>query len=170
MLLLRQLLGLCLLRVGPEALPGHWRLPLWLALAYILSGGLMFMQDDGLAVGMAQAAMDATLLAGFVWVTLKMRAHPERFIQTYAALLGISLVFTLVSWPIFEALPDEFGNEWSWAQIALLGVVLWSLVAQGQVLRRALDVGAGVGLLLVFVYFMFSSLLIAAVFSGSAPA
>jgi hypothetical protein len=44
------------------------------------------------------------------------------------------------------------------------------LIAQGQVLRRALAVGAGVGLLLVFSYLIVSSLLIATLFSGSAPA
>ncbi|MEW5839102.1 MAG: hypothetical protein AB1717_09745 [Pseudomonadota bacterium] len=169
MVLLRQLLGLCLLRVGPEDLPADTRLLGGLLLAYLFSGGLMFMQEDGFVVGAAQAGMDAAMLAGFVWVALKLREHPARFIQTYAALLGISLVFTLLSWPIFNALPEEFGNEWSAAQIALLLALLWSLVAQGQVLRRALETSAGVGLLLIFVYFMLSSLMIAAIFSGSAP-
>jgi hypothetical protein len=169
--LLRQLIELCLLRIGPEDLPGDARLPWVLAAGYVLSGGLMFMADEGFAVGMAQAAVDAALLAGFVWGALKVREHPERFNQTYAALMGISLVISLLSWPLLGAMPSEWAaNELHPAQIALLAVLLWSLIAQGQVLRRALDVSAGMGLLLVFVYFMLSSLLIAAVFSGSAPA
>ena len=60
-------------------------------------------------------------------------------------------------------------NELHPAQIGLLALLLWSLVAQGQILRRALEVSAGMGLLLVFVYFMLSSLTIAAIFSGGAP-
>ena len=167
MLFLRQILGLCLLRVGPEDLPANTRLLTGLLLAYLLSGGLMFMQEDGWLVGVAQAALDAALLAGFVWLALKVREHPARFTQTYMALIGISLVFTLISWPIFNALPQEFGTQWSPAQIALLLALLWSLVAQGQVLRRALEVGAGVGLALAFSYFLLSSLTIAAVFMGS---
>jgi len=169
--LLRQLIELCLLRIGPADLPGDARLPWVLAAGYVLSSGLLFMAEEGFALGMAQAAVDAALLAGFVWGALKLREHPERFNQTYAALMGISLVISLLSWPVLGAVPSEWAaNELHPAQIALLVVLLWSLIAQGQVLRRALDMSAGMGLLLVFVYFMLSSLLIAAVFSGSAPA
>jgi hypothetical protein len=171
MLLLRQLIALCLLRIGPEDLPGNARLPWLLAAGYALSGGLMFMADEGFAVGMAQAAVDAALLAGFVWGALKVREHPERFTQTYAAMVGISLVISLLSWPVMSAAPSEVvANELHPAQIGLLALLVWSLIAQGQVLRRALDASAGVGLLLVFLYFMVSSLVIAALFSGSAPA
>ncbi len=168
--LLRQLIQLCLLRIGPEDLPGDARLPWVLAAGYVLSGGLLFMAKEGFASGMMRAALDAALLAGFVWGALKMREYPERFNQTYAALLGISLVMTLLSWPVFNAVPDEMvADKLHPAQIGMLALLLWSLIAQGQVVRRALDVNAGMGLLLVFVYFMLSSLTIAVIFSGSAP-
>ena len=169
--LLRQLIQLCLLRIGPEDLPGDARLPWVLAAGYVLSGGLLFMAEEGFASGMMQAALDAALLAGFVWAALKMREHPARFNQTYAALMGVSLVISLLSWPLLSAVPTEVAaaNELHPAQIGLLALLLWSLVAQGQILRRALEVSAGMGLLLVFVYFMLSSLTIAAIFSGSAP-
>jgi drug/metabolite transporter superfamily protein YnfA len=171
MLLLRQLIALCLLRIGPQDLPGNPRLLWILAASYILSGGLMFMDKDGFATGMMQAALDAVLLAGFVWVALRVREHPERFNQTYAAMMGINLVITLLSWPVVSAAPIEVvANELHPAQIGLLALLVWNLIAQGQVLRRALDTSAGVGLLLVFIYFMLSSLTIAALFSGSAPA
>ena len=169
--LLRQLLELCLLRIGPEDLPGDARLPWVLAAGYVLSSGLMFMAEDGFVIGMAQAAVDAALLAGFVFGALKMREHSERFNQTYAAMVGISVVISLLSWPVFSAVPTELGsNELHPAQIGLLVLLMWSLIAQGQVLRRALETSAGMGLLLVFVYFMVSSLTIASLFAGSAPA
>jgi len=169
--LLRQLIELWILRIGPEDLPGDARLPWVLAAGYVLSSGLLFMAEEGFALGMGQAAVDAALLAGFVWVALKVREHPERFNQTYAALLGISLVISLLSWPLLGAMPSEWAaNELHPAQMGLLALLVWSLIAQGQALRRALDVSAGMGLLLVFVYFMLSSLSIAALFSGSAPA
>ena len=169
--LLRQLLELCLLRIGPEDLPGDARLPWVLAAGYVLSSGLMFMAEDGFAIGMAQAAVDAALLAGFVFGALKMREHPERFNQTYAAMVGISLVISLLSWPVFSAVPTELvANELHPAQIGLLVLLMWSLIAQGQALRRALETSAGMGLLLVFVYFMVSSLTIASLFAGSAQA
>jgi len=60
--LLRQLFELCFLRIGPEDLPGDARLPWVLAAGYVLSGGLVLMADEGFAVGMAQAAVDAALL------------------------------------------------------------------------------------------------------------
>lgn len=174
--LLRQLIELCLLRIGPEDLPGDARLPWLLAAGYAFSGGLIFMQEDGFVAGMMQAALDALMLAGFVWVALRVREHPERFTQTYAAMVGVSLVISLLSWPVISMAPTEvWANELHPAQIGLLALLVWSLIAQGQVLRRALETSAGVGLLLVFLYFMVSSLTIASLFSagltsGGAPA
>lgn len=164
MQLLRQILGLCVLRTSPEDLPADPRLAWVLAAAYLLAGGLIFMSEDGFLQGMAQAAVDALLLAAFVWLVLRWREFPERFVQTYTAMLGVSLVFTLVSWPLLEAMPEELGAEMSLPQVGLLLVLLWNLIAQGQVLRRALEIGAGAGLGLAFLFFLLSSLSIAVLF------
>ncbi|MEW6444828.1 MAG: hypothetical protein AB1479_02170 [Pseudomonadota bacterium] len=165
----RQLLDLCLLRVGPQELPGDARLPLWLALAYVLVGGIVLSAENGFGEGMAQAALDAALLAVFVLSILRVRERPQRFNQTYAALMGINLVIALVSWPLLVISTDQVAATLSPAQMGLLAVLVWNLIAQGQVLRSALDTSAGVGLLLAFVYFLLTSLLLVALFPGEAP-
>ena len=148
---LQHLLAITLLRAGPQDLPAHSSLPLWLTAAYVLVGGLMGASDEGFAISAMQAGVDALLLAVFSFGVLKLRDFPQRFNQTYAALVGISLLFTLLSWPLLGALPDALSNQLSLAQIGLLVIVLWNLVALGQVLRSALEVGAGVGLVLAVV-------------------
>ena len=96
---------------------------------------------------------------------------PRRFIQTYAALLGVNLLLALLSWPLFAMAPmDPAATTLSAAQIGLLVVLLWTLIAQGQVLRSALELGAGLGLLLAFTYFIVASLIIVAVCPSGAPA
>ncbi|MEW6765819.1 MAG: hypothetical protein AB1344_08555 [Pseudomonadota bacterium] len=168
---LRQLFHLCLLRGGPQDLPGDPRLPLWLAAGYALVGGMVLFSEVGFAEGMAQAALDAVLLAGFTWLVLRFKDFPERFNQTYAALVGINLVIALLSWPLFAMAPAEVAaNGLSPAQIGLLVVLLWNLVAQGQVLRSAIESSAGLGLFLAFIYFLLASLTLAVLFPGESPA
>ncbi|MGK0674626.1 MAG: hypothetical protein ABWU16_08220 [Halothiobacillaceae bacterium] len=169
--LLHQFLAICLLRAGPQDLPVHPRLPIGLAGAYVLVGGMVLASQLSFAEGAAQAGLDALLLAAFVWGVLRFRGFPERFIQTYAALLGVNLLLTLLSWPLFAMAPlDPASTRLSAAQVGLLLVLLWTLIAQGQIWRSALEVGAGLGLLLAFAYFMVASLIIAAVFPAAAPA
>ncbi len=167
---LRQLFNLCLLRAGPQDLPGDPRLPLWLAGGYAMVGGLVLSSEVSFGEGVAQAALDAVLLAAFAWLVLRVRERPERFNQTYAALVGINLVIALLSWPLFAMAPGEVGATLSPAQLGLLAVLVWNLIAQGQALRSALDTSAGIGLLLAFVYFLLASLLLAAVFPSEASA
>ncbi len=168
---LHQLFAICLLRAGPQDLPVDPRLPVWLAGAYALVGGMVLSSRLSFAEGVAQAGLDALLLAAFAWGVLRFRGFPERFIQTYAALLGVNLLLALLSWPLFAMAPlDPAATQLSAAQIGLLVALLWTLIAQGQVLRSALELGAGLGLLLAFAYFIAASLIIAAVFPAGAPA
>lgn len=168
---LQQLLAIALLRAGPQDLPADPQLPLGLAAAYALVGGMVLSAELGFGLGMAQAGLDALLLAGFTLGVLKVRGYPERFLQTYTALLGVNLLLALLSWPLIGLTPIEpEAARLSLAQIGLLVALLWSLVAQGQVLRTALETGAGVGLLLAFVYFLVASLVLANVFPAGASA
>lgn len=168
---LHQIFAICLLRAGPQDLPADSRLPIWLAAAYVVVGGLVLSSEVGFGEGAAQAGLDALLLAGFTWALLRFRGFSERFNQTYAALVGINLLLALLSWPLFAMAPmDPAATQLNFAQIGLLLALLWTLIAQGQVLRSALELGAGLGLLLAFVYFILASLVIAAAFPGGAPA
>lgn len=167
---LQQLLAIAVLRAGPQDLPVDPRLPIWLAGAYALLGGVVLSPQLSFAEGVAQAGLDAVLLAAFAWGVLRFRGFRERFIQTYAALLGVSLVLTLLSWPLLAMAPlDPEAANWGAAQVGLLLALLWSLIAQGQILRSALEVGAGLGLLLAFAYFIVASLIIAAMFPAGSP-
>lgn len=162
---IHQLFAICLLRAGPQDLPGDPRLPVWLSAAYAVVGGMVLAPEVGFAEGAAQAGLDALLLAGFNWALLRVREAPERFNQTYAALVGINLLLSLLSWPLFAMAPmGPTSTQLSFAQVGLVIALLWTMIAQGQVIRSAIESTAGVGLLLAFVYFLLASLVIAAVF------
>ncbi len=167
---LQQLFAICLLRAGPQDLPADARLPLWLAAAYVVVGGWVLSSELGFGVGAAQAGADALLLAAFTWALLRFRGFSSRFNQTYAALVGINLLLALLSWPLFAMAPmDPAATPLSLPQIGLVVALLWTMIAQGQVIRSAIETTAGIGLLLAFVYFILASLFIAAVFpSGGA--
>lgn len=167
---LRQLFAICLLRAGPQDLPADPRLALGLVGAYALVGGMALSTQQGFAAGAAQAGLDALLLAAFTYTVLRVREFPHRYLQTYAALMGINLLLALLSWPLLALGPiDPQATRMGASQIGLLIVLLWTLIAQGQVLRTALEVAAGWGLLLAFIYFLLASLIIAAAFPAGAP-
>lgn len=100
------------------------------------------------------AVMDTLMLMGFAWAALWIKDLPERRVQTMTALAGTGVFFQSVALPI-NYLLIQFGEEVGFLSSAivllLLGIVIWSIVVIGHIMRHALDVsfptGAGAALL-----------------------
>lgn len=122
----------------------------------------------GLASSLGASALDAAVLAVFIMLVLRFRAHPERFIQTLTAAMGIGAVISAIGLPLQWMLPADPLEAGGAAQVALLllqVLSLWVLVALGHVLRHALDTLLPLGIGLAFVYTLISGTLILALFS-----
>ncbi len=143
---------LTLLRATPGDMP--WSPALMLVLLTVC-GGLNIAARLWLTGYPPLVALGGTALGLLVWslllaALLRFKSVPERFVQTFSALLGIDLVMTCLS-----ALPLA-AVRLAGAELALIGVLqglflfffAWDMLAKGAVYREALNIGPTLGNLL----------------------
>lgn len=153
--LLMELVGILRLQRGPQDLPGTTgALAAAIAVSCVLSlVALGIMGNDNPALQIAVAA-GFTLL--FVGVALQLRKLGNRFVQTATALFGTDALLTLIALPATMGL-DRSSEEISpLAALWLLGVLLWTLMVVGHILRNALDLPLVGGVLAALVYLFLS--------------
>lgn len=182
-------LKLLLFRAGPQDFPYDPRLTGWLvplaALVNYFVLGLVLspMVAAAISVAVVMALSVATR------VFLRTRGMEARFMQTYHALLAVSIPMTLLlMWPFSEIAPElqklsqvEPGPADTmpqlqvpgWAALTMNLLNLWNYLVNAHIFRNAGNLGRGGGLIvallvalgvLMFV-FMFASF-IAAIFGG----
>ena len=90
-------LDIVLWRRGPQDLPAS-RFLVWMtAVAYVgVSAIQMAVTGETGLAWFVFLVMDPLLLTGCVWLMLKLYGHPERFLQTAAAVLGTGALLALV--------------------------------------------------------------------------
>jgi hypothetical protein len=143
---------LTLLRATPGDVP--WS-PALLLVLLAACGGLNIAARLWLTGHPPMVALGGTFLGLLLWslvlaALMRFKGVPERFVQTFSALLGIDLVMTCLS-----ALPLA-AVRLAGAEAALLGVLqglflfffAWDMLAKGAVYREALKVGPTLGNLL----------------------
>lgn len=153
--LLMTLVGVLRLQNGPQDLPGtSGALAATIVVSFALSLiALGIMGNDNPALQIAVAA-GFTLL--FVGVALQLRRMGNRFMQTATALFGTDALLTLIALPATAGL-DRTAEEISpLAAVWLLGVLFWTLVVVGHILRNALDLPLIGGVLAALLYLFLS--------------
>jgi hypothetical protein len=104
---------------------------------------------DGLTA-LAITVLDLGLLVGFVFLVLRVRGTLVRYQQTLSAMAGVGVVFGWLALPVLlmasqDPVPAVAGLLW-------LGLLFWSLGVNAHILRHALDVPFGFGLVLATLY------------------
>jgi hypothetical protein len=155
--LLRLLLDLLRLRIGPQDLP--WSVPLARALVVL---SLAFDLATTVLLGAGSAALprlllSALLLLGVPWLLLAWRGRGGRYVQTLTALAGTGLLFKLAMLPLALAIADlplpQTPEQLAPAQVlvgwATLALLSWRIVVNAHIYRHALDLRFGWSVLLV---------------------
>ena len=176
--LLRLLWDLCRLRIGPQDLPYSVGLARALVLSS-LSVDLLYAALLGAGEALLPRLLLSTLvLLGAPWLLLAWRSRQPRYVQTLSALAGSGLLFKLAMLPLALAIlgqpvpstPEQLAPAQvlvGWLTLALLS---WRLVVTGHVLRHALDLRLGLGVLLALSVFALELLLAQWLLGGSAAA
>lgn len=158
--LLSLLVGLCLLRVGPQDLPYSPRLSyLLVALAALLGAG--YAAAVGIDGSAPRLLLSLLFLLLLPWLLLGWRQRRPRYPQTLAALAGSDALFTTLFLPVAllaqSAGPVAPQAELAPAQVALGWLVLalfgWKLLVNGHILRHALDLPQAIGVMLALGWF-----------------
>lgn len=150
--LIRTLTGIVLLRLGPDSLPRS------LFLTGLLFVAMMVTSFTSLALSggwrpwsLAFFALSLGLSLGAYTLALRLRGHGERIPQTFAALFGASVLISVAEMPLLATgTLDATGQG---AAIVLLALIAWSVLVDGHVLARALEVPLLGGTLLALAVF-----------------
>ena len=167
--LVRFFIQLCFLRARPQDLPASQALLGLVAAVNVLIGTLLVTPALGNPFTALQASLlDTAILAGFVWLLLRFRSHPGRFLQAATAAIGVSAVIAAASIPLQWMLPTDTTEGVTAAaetvSLALLLLIVWLQVALGHVLRHALDTSLMLGIGLAFLYSVVSGAVIQSLF------
>lgn len=154
--------GLCLLRRGPQDLPGSTAFAtfaIWVHLFTAVLSALLASPDSRpLLVYMSSAILSVALWAGLIWVLLWVRGFANRFNQTLSACMLTQVPFIILQAILLllfqdglQAMVDNRPEEVPSALIVFaLALVLWQLAVLGNIFGRALDVDRLLATLLAF--------------------
>ena len=155
---LQKLLALMILKAAPQDLPYSKQIVALFAAAYIFSG-LAVLQttlnpDDmfaGLLLGLAIHVV-------FTYSILRALNRGARLVQTLSAILGVGILFNLLSWPMLSVFADETSAESLKASMSLLFLLLisWEVLVKAHIFRHALEIKMFSALALSFSLFFIS--------------
>lgn len=158
--LLSRLVGILLLRNGPQDLPAGPG-PLTLAMTlYVLATALSLSLGEGRENPMLTLALAVFLPLILVRIVLGLRGRPARWGQTVSALFGTSGLLSIVSLPMAAAAgtePDAL------LTIVSLVVFFWSFAVDGHIWRHALGVSFAAGLAVAVILFALSIYIITSI-------
>ena len=163
---------ICLLRLGPQDLPAS---PVLLGLAVAAHAGLGTLVAALYYPTLTAIAVSVTgtaLIGVLAWALLSARGRLERFSQTYAAFAGTGAVLEAIALPLATLLEtrDPPGTAPSTAGVLLtlawLGLLVWSWVVSGHILRHALAVHLTAGIGISMAFFWLSALLVHQLFGS----
>ena len=169
MSVLQKLLSLLVLKSAPQDLPYSLQLMLQLVLAYILSGIAVLqttLKPDDLFSGLF---LGLIIQYVFTYAVLKALDKSARFVQTFCAILGIGVLFNLLSWPVFSVLSDETTQDVMKSSMSLLFLLIisWEVLVKAHIFRHALEMRMVSALAISFSLFFISIALSQLLFPGN---
>lgn len=164
--ILKIIFDICLLRGRPQDLPASWNL-FWLcALGSVVTGyaSAAYVEGPSLA-GLLHVVLHEAIFGGAVWVLLKTRNHPERWLQSIVALYAVGALFSLVTLPVlpqltefakhaFEtiqqgaAMPEGAAMPVGGVVLFVFTIAVWHLLVMAQVLHHAMELSFGLSALI----------------------
>ena len=153
-------------RRGPQDVPAVGiLLPLTIAAYVLLSALIGELLPPVQPSWQVQLALDVPFMLLWYGVLLAIAGRHERFLQTASALFGVESVLALPSM-VCDFLQQRFSSDANWqipVAIAGFALLIWMLIAVGNILRATLERGLAFCLILAFVQMLAEIMLLAAI-------
>lgn len=155
---LQKLLSLLFLKAAPQDLSYSARLTVRLAVAYVFSGIIVLqatLNPDDMFAGIL---LGFFVQYAFTYLVLQALNQRSRFLQTFSAILGVGILFNILSWPVFSVLSDESINEALKSSMSFMFLMLisWEVLVKAHIFRHALEMKMFSALALSFSLFFIS--------------
>lgn len=156
--LLARLVGIVLLRLGPQHLPASAAA---FALAVILYGILaavsIFIAGTPPERPIVSLVLYLLLPAGLIWGVLRMAGRLPRFAQTATALYGVGALLSVLNLPLLLIGAEDAPAP---AVVLALAVFIWHFTVDAHIWRHALEVSFTAGLAVTVILFAVSLFII----------
>ena len=138
---LQKLLALLILKSAPQDLPYSPRLTVQLVAVYFFSGFVVLkttVNPDEMFAGILLGLLVQYI---FTFAVLQALDKSARFVQTICAILGVSILFNLLSWPVFALLAEESTDEALKSSMSLMFLMImsWEVLVKAHIYRHALE-------------------------------
>lgn len=145
---------LLLLRRGPQDAPSSLALlQLLVGLNLVVNALLGRAIFGGLGRALGAEVMELVVSAALLFAALQVRGHAARWRQSYIALLGASALMAVLA--LGYRLVGSVTGVTGLVDLLDLVLFFWGLAVLGHILRHALEISLGFGILLAFAYTMF---------------
>ena len=167
--IVKTLFEICLLRKGPEDLPSQNEL-----IVILLGINLLVSIWLGSVVHNLQLSTLLSIIGvvfTFAFVKILLSKKPERFAQTFCAMLGAATLIDIVSLPIIYPLLSETANENIIVifRMLALAIYVWFVVVCGFIFSRAISSALGYGISISVGYMLVSYMIFVLLLAGRAP-
>ena len=160
---LRICLDIVLWRRGPQDLPASSLLLAIAVAAYVaVSAVQLALLGETAATWFFFVVIDPLLLAGWVWLVLRLYGRPERFMQTASAVFGTGAVLGIGLYLPLQLIITGLGYDPTsgLAQFfALVLVIVFALVT-GRIIKLATDSNMFTGIAVSLTYFLLINYLV----------
>jgi hypothetical protein len=162
---LKHYLQMCVFLSSPSNLPFNPKTTILSLLAYVLVGYALLGNERTLVSIFGQVIIEIGILYAITSVVLKLVKKPERLIQTMSALIGVNLIVSLVSIPLFYLLssptPDQLSPMAFQINVILL---VWNLAIISLIFKRSFQINTLLAGFLAFNYFLIYEYILTKVF------
>ena len=155
---LQKLLLMLFLKAAPQDVSHSVQKTVQMAVAYLISGVIVLQTTLNPENILAGLLLGFFVQYGFVYIVLKALDRKARFIQSFFAILGVGVIFNIMSWPIFSVIADELSHDDLKSSMSLLFLMLisWEVLVKAHIFKHALDMKMFSAMALSFSLFFIS--------------
>jgi hypothetical protein len=148
---------MCVLISGPDRLPSGVQNIVLSLFCYCLIGFALVDTQRSYPTILQQIVLELLLLAVVCYAGLKWKNLLPRFTQTFSALIGVNIIISIVSIPLYRVLVSE--NELdsgisSTALNATMLIVFWNLAVMSLIFKKAFNINTLLAAMISFNYFL----------------
>ena len=154
LLSLKHYILMCLLLSSPERLPYSPHSIALTVFSYFLIGLLLVDEQSSYAMVCAQIALELGMLGLIAYAGLRWKKSLARFQQTFSALLGINMILTAVTIPVYRSAVSHTDSMENILIYVTLVILIWNLAVLSLIFKRSFEISTHLSAMISFNYFV----------------
>jgi hypothetical protein len=154
LLSLKHYILMCLLLSSPERLPYSPHSIALTVFSYFLIGLLLVDEQSSYAMVCAQIVLELGMLGLIAYAGLRWKKSLARFQQTFSALLGINMILTAVTIPVYRSAVSHTDSMENLLIYVTLVILIWNLAVLSLIFKRSFEISTHLSAMISFNYFV----------------